>query len=466
MNENPPATQPTKAPETVKKMETRELTPYNKVRKSKTIIEAKYFLSQPEMKILNAIFSVIKDNAEELGYIELPTKMLCENLNINLRELKEFTYNIVQNGVTFRSVDENGVYEDVQTTWLSSAVYYPTLGRVRFRISEELKPYIIGISKRKEPYTEFETRELISTTYYTSRIYEFACQYLKCGKRPKMSIDELRSMLGIPADKYKLFAHFKDRVLDTAVQAIRSSKELRYEVGYELFKSGRAYTDIVLTVRKKQNGTYQETPKQPVKVALPAVPKNAAITMLMAQGISEKRLTDCTEEQLQELLRIIRDGMNPVVLRQMLGRYSLQRIFANSAIVREKMRSGQGKSFGAMLFTAIQNDWSEDPERKQERRKEEKKQKDRALVKKMEEHLAEERRKETEAAKRNREEKNSMSDFEIRFLNGKIEQGHDFKKEPGMMLRPYLDNEHPRIREAIALLMDGKKIPPDFFQQQ
>ena len=251
------------------------------------------------------------------------------------------------------------------------------------------------ISKRKEPYTEFETRELISTTYYTSRIYELACQYLKCGKRPKMSIDELRSMLGIPADKYKLFAHFKDRVLDTAVQAIRSSKELRYEVGYELFKSGRAYTDIVLTVRKKQNGTYQETPKQPVEVALPAVPKNAAITMLMAQGISEKRLTDCTEEQLQELLRIIRDGMNPVVLRQMLGRYSLQRIFANSVIVREKMRSGQGKSFGAMLFTAIQNDWSEDPERKQERRKEEKKQKDRALVKKMEEHLAEETRKRT-----------------------------------------------------------------------
>ena len=31
------------------------------------------------------------------------------------------------------------------------------------------------------------------------------------------------------------------------------------------------------------------------------------------------------------------------------------------------------------------------------------------------------------------------------------------------MLRSYLDNEHPRIREAIALLMDGKKIPEGFF---
>lgn len=466
MNENPPATQPTKAPETVKKMETRELTPYNKVRKSKTIIEAKYFLSQPEMKILNAIFSVIKDNAEELGYIELPTKMLCENLNINLRELKEFTYNIVQNGVTFRSVDENGVYEDVQTTWLSSAVYYPTLGRVRFRISEELKPYIIGISKRKEPYTEFETRELISTTYYTSRIYELACQYLKCGKRPKMAIQELRSMLGIPAGKYKLFAHFKDRVLDTAVQAIRNSKELRYEVDYELFKSGRAYTEIVLTVRKKKTGTYQETPKQPVEVAVPSVPKGTAMTMLMAQGISEKHLSKFSEDQLQELLHIIRDGMNPVVLRQMLEKYPFERIRANSEIVREKMQSGQGKSFGAMLFTAIQNDWSEDPVRQQERLQKEKQQKSRARVKKIQERLSEEARKEKEASRQEQDERIGMSDFEITYLNNKIEQGHDFKKDPGMMLRNYLDNEHPRIREAIALLMDGKKIPVNFFQQQ
>ena len=466
MNENPPATQPTKALKPVEKMETREFTPYNKIRKSKTIIEAKYFLSQPEMKILNAIFAVIKDNAEELGYIELSTKALCENLNINLRELKEFTYNIVQNGVTFRSVDENGVYEDVQTTWLSSAVYYPTRGRVRFRISEELKPYIIGISKRKEPYTEFETRELISTTYYTSHIYELACQYLKCGKRPKMAIDELRSMLGIPDDKYKLFSHFKDRVLDTAVQAIRNSKELRYEVDYELFKSGRAYTEIVLTVRKKKAGTYQETPKQPVEVALPSLPKGTAMTMLMAQGFSEKRIANFTEEQLRYLLGIIRDGMNAVVLRQMLEKYPFERIHANSEIVREKMRKGQGKSYGAMLFTAIQNDWSEDPERRQERLKKEKQQKDRARVQKMKEQLEEKARKEREAAKKDRNECTKMSDFEITLLNNKIAQGHDFKKDPGMVLRGYLDNEHPRIREAIALLMDGKKIPEDFFKQQ
>lgn len=466
MKEHPPATHSGKALEPSKKMETRELTPYNKIRKSKTIIEAKYFLSQPEMKILNAIFSVIKDNAEELGYIELSTKTLCENLNINLRELKEFTYNIVQNGVTFRSVDENGVYEDVQTTWLSSAVYYPTRGRVRFRISEELKPYIIGISKRKEPYTEFETRELISTTYYTSRIYELACQYLKCGKRPKMAIDELRSMLGIPDDKYKLFSHFKDRVLDTAVQAIRNSKELRYEVDYELFKTGRAYTDIVLTVRKKKTGTYQETPKQPVEVALPSVSKGTATTMLMAQGIPDRQLSKFSEEQLQELLRIIRDGMNPVVLRQMLERYSFERIHANSEIVREKMQAGQGKSFGAMLFTAIQNDWSEDPDRKRERQQKAKQQKDRARVKKIQEHLAEESRKQKETAKQEMTARTEMSDFEINYLNGKIVQGHDFKKEPGMILRNYLDNENPRIRAAVALLMDGRKIPIDFFKQQ
>ena len=173
-------------------------------------------------------------------YIDITTAKLIDEKR--RRDFKVFILpNLYGDIITDEAAEfQGGVYEDVQTTWLSSAVYYPTLGRVRFRISEELKPYIIGISKRKEPYTEFETRELISTTYYTSRIYELACQYLKCGKRPKMSIDELRSMLGIPADKYKLFAHFKDRVLDTAVQAIRSSKELRYEVGYELFKSGRS----------------------------------------------------------------------------------------------------------------------------------------------------------------------------------------------------------------------------------
>lgn len=453
----------------VPKMETRQFTLYNRVRKSKTIIEARYHLTQPETKILNAIFSVINDYATELGYIELSTKELCANLKINLRELKEFTYNIVKSGVTFRSIDDDGVYKDVQTTWLSAAVYYPSLGIVRFRISEELKPYIIGISQRKEPYTEFETRELISTTHYTNRIYELAKQFAKVGRRPAMSIEELRAALGIPEDKYPLFANFRVRILDTAVAAIRSNKDMGYEVGYELIRDGRAYKSVVLTIRHKQRGSYLPTPKgtaQPEQVAdVAKLSAGGARIALGAFGLKGDVLKGLDEAQLRYLLAIVKAGMQPKVLGNLLQQHSFAELKANNELVLEKVRNGKCKSYGAMLVVALKHDWASDVSNLAHAADKAERQKRAEISRQARKQVEKEVQRKAEAAEQAFAKRERISDMEITLINRQIEQGND-PMTTGItkaFLARYAKKDVPRIQEALALVKAGQKIPTDFF---
>lgn len=448
----------------VPQMKTRDLTMYNTLRKSKTMIEAQYSLTLPEQKIIAAILSVIDDHASELGYIEMETKDLCEKLHINLRELKEFTYNIVQRGLKFQTTDEDGSCKYVQTTWLSSASYLPSKGIVRFRFSEELKPYIIDFQKRKEPYAKFETRELATSTCYAIRIYELAKQYLKRGKTPKIKIETLRNTLGIDANQYAQFNHFRTRVLDSAVQAIQQNSDMPYEVSYELFKTGRSYSDVVLTIRKKAPGTFQTAP-QNIKVAeIGDIPRAAAATLLLGSGIPEKLIKGYTEEQMRYLLGIIRNGVNPPVLASLLERYPFEHIRANNEVVLLRVKNGKCTSYGAMFCTAVRSDWAQDGLNKKAVATAEKKKRDAKRARDAAKYVEEKTRQEWEqrAAEENLD---VMNDMEIILINRAIQSGKDlmdYRPTQGILWK-YQESTAPRIKEALALIAAGKEIPQDFF---
>jgi plasmid replication initiation protein len=59
---------------------------------------------------------------------------------------------------------------------------------------------------------------LLELIAYAIRIYELLVQYRQIGKR-EISVDSLRTMLEL-GKKYPLFADFKKRVIDTAVDQI------------------------------------------------------------------------------------------------------------------------------------------------------------------------------------------------------------------------------------------------------
>ena len=95
---------------------------------------------------------------------------------------------------------------------------------------------------------------------YGIRIYELLVQYRQIGKR-EISVESLRSMLEL-GKKYPLFADFKKRVIDTAVDQINECSPL--SVSYEQKKTGRKVTHILFSFKEKSKSINQHNEQDKV----------------------------------------------------------------------------------------------------------------------------------------------------------------------------------------------------------
>lgn len=66
---------------------------------------------------------------------------------------------------------------------------------------------------------------------------------------PMMTVDELRSKLGVPESKYKTMSNFKLRVLDFAVKQINEYSDLK--LSYRQHKNGRTIEGFTFIFKSK-----------------------------------------------------------------------------------------------------------------------------------------------------------------------------------------------------------------------
>ena len=448
----------------------------NSIRKANSLIEGSYRMNQPESKIMETILSIMDANDTELNYIEIETKKLCEFAHVNLRELKEFTLAMVQREVVFTGNDADGSYKEIQTTWLDSAVYYPSRGIVRLRLSEELKPYLLGMWRSHIPYTEFSAGELISVTYYTKRIYEIACQYKKIGRRPPLTINTLRHMLGIPDEKYKQFANFRERILDAAIVSIDNNKDMPYAVSYKLIKSGRSFVAIEFFVKRKIDGPITEQEQKKLSAAIFSKPQPKPetkpvsqmtdtdfISYLLDKNFSQELIDSLNEDQKRYIIRMLENKINVVVLRNALIEHGFPYVKANNEIALERMKKN-GKNYGALFFSAIQNDYAGTQEISKQAKNQ------REIANKM---TAAELKRQFEADNAEKREavsydnETEMSDFQISIMNNSIRQnGTIHIGASNVIYNMYRNNQNPRIRKAMEILDSGNYLPPGFFKEK
>ena len=459
-----------------KLMNVHEMSYSNLIRKANSRIEGNYRMNQPESKIMETILSIMDANDTELNYIEIETKKLCEFAHVNLRELKEFTLAMVKREIVFTGNDADGSYKEIQTTWLDSAVYYPSRGIVRLRISEELKPYLLGMWRSHIPYTEFSAGELISVTYYTKRIYEIACQYKKIGRRPPITINTLRHMLGIPDEKYKQFANFRERILDAAIVSIDNNRDMPYAVSYKLIKSGRSFVAVEFFVKRKVDGPMTEQEKKKLSEAMFPKPLQKPetkpvskmtdsdyISYLLDRNFSQELIDSLNEDQKRYVIRMLENKINVVVLRDALISHGFHYVKANNEIALERMKKN-GKNYGALFFAAIKNDYAGSQEISKQAKNQ------REVAHKM---TAAELKKqfETENAKQREEisydNETEMSDFQIRLLNNAIlHHGTVHYGTGDVIYKMFNNNQNPRIKKALELLDAGNCLPPGFFREK
>lgn len=461
------------SPNDVHLMATHQMNYTNSVRKANTLIEGKYTMNQPESKIMETVLSIMDASNRDLNYIEIETKTLCEFAHVNLRELKDFTLQMVKREIVFTGRDADGAFKEIQTTWLDSAVYYPERGIVRLRISEELKPYLLGMWRSHIPYTEFCVGELISVTYYTKRIYELACQYKSVGHRPKMLIKELRSKLGIPENKYPRFANFRDRVLDPAIASIASNKDMPYIVEYQLFRTGRAFTGIEFFIKKKIDGAITEEDKKPKPlmtyeeyiaekekvIDVSKLTDKEMKSYLLQRAYPAALIDSMNGDQHRYIIRMLENGINPVVLKDALTQKGFKYVQQNNELALERMKKN-GRNYGALFFAAIKNNYA-GTQLKSEKATNQTEIANHMTADELKKRFEEEDRQDWENKK---VVETTISEFKRKLMNDSIKtHGTVHQGVAGIIFNQLKQNPTPRIQEALKIYESGRVLSPRFF---
>lgn len=94
------------------------------------------------------------------------------------------------------------------------------------------------------------------------RMYELLKQFENVGER-KMTLQELRDMLGIKVNEYPRWDRFKERVLESCQQALEENTDICFD--YEPIKTGRKISGVCFIIKKNKKHKDQLTLNQFIK---------------------------------------------------------------------------------------------------------------------------------------------------------------------------------------------------------
>jgi len=223
--------------------------------KSNRLIEARYKLSLNEQRLILLMVSLINPNDEDFKNIRIKIKDLQEILEINRKNLYEEMRNITKRLLT-RVIELSNLKDNnlLQINWLSSAEYKLGEGILELSFDPKLKPYLL---KLKEAFTIYNLQSVIKLrSSYAIRFYELLKQYEKIGKR-KFKLEDLKNILGIERNEYKLYADFKRRVILPAYKELKEKTDIYFEL--EEQKKGRKVVELIFYIYR--NPDFKEIKK-------------------------------------------------------------------------------------------------------------------------------------------------------------------------------------------------------------
>ena len=217
----------------------------NHVVKSNQVIETSYQLSAVEQRIVLAAISRIPKNQpitdDELYPVSVDElKQLGVHEKTAYRDLKEGINRLYERSINL-SIDD----KSIKMRWVQEIQFLDSQSVIGIRFSKPILPFISNLSRE---FTKYALSDIAGiNSGYGIRIYELLVQYRQIGKR-EISVESLRTMLEL-GKKYPLFADFKKRVIDTAIDQINEYSPLK--VTYEQKKTGRKVTHIIFSFKEK-----------------------------------------------------------------------------------------------------------------------------------------------------------------------------------------------------------------------
>lgn len=261
------------------------------------IQHARYRLSSQEQKFVLYLATLVKPQDELLNTYSIPVKEIERILNREdskrgafYSRLDDFLDNLTDKKISFPTDFEvDGHRLRGYINWVASAVPYKNERgelHVRCGLSNELRPFLLGLSQR---FTKFDMIEVAQmTSGFSIRIFQMCKAYYLENERHgrdqlTVAIQELKERLGIP-DKYSSFRDFKKRVLVVAQREI--NEKTGWHIDFEPTRYGtRQYTHVRFDIRR--NGPQAIPAPQSAAAPVITYAKRIAIDALAHFGLTE-----------------------------------------------------------------------------------------------------------------------------------------------------------------------------------
>lgn len=133
--------------------------------------------------------------------------------------------------------------------WVIDIAYMNETETVALRLSPAI---IESIDELEEQLSSYDIREVENlTNAHTIRLYELLNTLYRKSETPRISIEDLRSELGVLDHEYERMFDFKRQVLDFSIKQINEHTDI--EVSYEQHKTVRTISAFTFNIKQKKD---------------------------------------------------------------------------------------------------------------------------------------------------------------------------------------------------------------------
>ena len=197
---------------------------------SNTFTESRQDFSLTEKRIMQFVIAKIKPTDTEFKAYTIPLLEIAELADITPNKLYTTGKELMQS-----MLGKFIILEDKENLRMKGFNYFEELdygeGEMTIKLHKHVHSLFLELKQSKEGFTAYELIEFMTlTSTYAQRIYELMKQYSRSKQRERtIEISELREMLGIEKNKYKLYSNFRKRILELSHKLIEEDTTLRYK---------------------------------------------------------------------------------------------------------------------------------------------------------------------------------------------------------------------------------------------
>jgi plasmid replication initiation protein len=391
--------------------------------KSNTLLQHPIYKNSLGLKLFTKIILEVRKNPDE-EIISFEIKDLLDKLDCNKAD-----YSMIKKVADSmdRRVDINEDKDQIfsDTVHIFRRITIHKKGFISFKVEEDIKPYILNLTKNFTQYFFKNIARLNSS--YSIRLYEFLKQYEKMGSR-KISIIELRHFLNIEEEKYRYIKDFRKYTILVAQKELEEKTDIYFE--FTEIKTGRKITDIEFFIHRNE--------------------KNVQKELVEEVGVPEEPTRSKQQEEIYNKMLAL--GVKNKTTTELLENHTLERLNNNVRYVESELKKGRNKdNVGGFLVSAIAGDFYNQTDLFREDEVVEK-------VKIKKEKEVKERLENQESSKRNEEKKHlkrkKIKDFMESLTEEEVNSTKNVfyeENKNSMLLRKYLKNsdfdiEKPAIK--------------------